>query len=76
MAHIGCVLLGDWLYGVETPLIARPALHSYKLALRHPVTDERLELTAPLPDDMGRVAEQYFKTGGQEHVDMAGDIPL
>ena len=76
MAHIGCALLGDWLYGAETPLIARPALHSYKLALRHPGTDERLELTAPLPEDMRRVAERYFKTGEYEHVDMAGDIPL
>lgn len=61
MAHMGCPLLGDWLYGVETPLIARPALHSYRLTLRHPVTGERLDLTAPLPDDMRRI----FPTGGE-----------
>ena len=61
MAFIQCPLLGDWLYGVETPLIARPALHSYKLALRHPVTGERLDLAAPLPDDMRRI----FPTGGE-----------
>ncbi len=57
MAHIGCTLLGDWLYGVETPLIARPALHSHSLDLLHPVTGERLQITAPLPGDMRRVIE-------------------
>ncbi len=57
MAHIGCTLLGDWLYGVETPLIARPALHSHRLDLLHPVTGERLKIAAPLPDDMRRVIE-------------------
>ena len=76
MAHMGCPLLGDWLYGVETPLIARPALHSHKLTLRHPVTGEWLGLTAPLPDDMRRLAERHFQTGGNEHVDMAGHVPL
>ena len=57
MAHIGCTLLGDWLYGVETPLISRPALHSRSLDLRHPVTGERLQITAPLPDDMRRIID-------------------
>ena len=28
------------------------ALHSAYLSLRHPVTGETLELTAPLPDDL------------------------
>ena len=75
MAHIGCPLLGDWLYGVETPLIARPALHSYRLELRHPLTGDWLTLTAPAPDDMRRVTESYFQ-GGLDNVDMVGDLPL
>ena len=33
-------------------LIPRPALHSFILELTHPVTGERLHLTAPLPTDM------------------------
>ena len=50
---MGCPLAGDWLYGTEDPeLISRPALHSFLLRLRHPVTGEALELTAPLPADM------------------------
>jgi 23S rRNA pseudouridine1911/1915/1917 synthase len=53
MAHIGCPLTGDFLYGTETPeLIARPALHSARLELRHPVTGEKLSFSAPLPQDM------------------------
>lgn len=72
MAHIGCTLLGDWLYGTETPLLARPALHSYRLDLLHPVTGERLQITAPLPGDMRRVIE----TEGMEHADMVSDLPL
>lgn len=56
MAYLGCPLAGDWLYGAEDPdLIPRPALHSCALALLHPVTGERLELTAPLPEDMLRL---------------------
>ena len=56
MAAIGHPLAGDWLYGTEAPdLSPRPALHSYFLRLRHPVTGELLELTAPLPEDMARL---------------------
>lgn len=53
MACSGHPLLGDWLYGAPSPLIARPALHSRRLYLRHPLTGRELDLTAPLPPDMG-----------------------
>ena len=53
MAHLGCPLTGDFLYGTENrALIARPALHSAELELAHPVTGERLRFAAPLPADM------------------------
>ena len=56
MAHIGCPLAGDWLYGTEDPdLIARPALHAYALALTHPVTGTHLYFTAPIPADMEKL---------------------
>ena len=58
LAHIGCPLTGDFLYGQEAPdLIPRPALHSAQLVLRHPVTGERLELHAELPGDMRKLVE-------------------
>lgn len=53
MAHLGYPLTGDFLYGQEDrELIGRPALHSHRLELCHPVTGERLTFTAPLPQDM------------------------
>lgn len=56
MAHLGCPLTGDFLYGKEdVSLISRPALHSAKLELAHPVTGERLRFDAPLPGDMSEL---------------------
>ena len=56
MASIGHPLAGDWLYGTEDlDLITRPALHSCALTLVHPVTEEVLNLEAPLPEDMARL---------------------
>ena len=53
MAHIGCPLTGDFLYGeADGAPIARPALHSARLELGHPITGERLAFSVPLPDDM------------------------
>lgn len=56
MASIGHPLAGDWLYGKEdVDLIPRPALHSYRLRMVHPVTGEVLDLTAPIPEDMQKL---------------------
>ena len=52
MAAIGHPLFGDALYGTQDDMLRRPALHSAYLSLRHPVTGERMELTAALPDDL------------------------
>ena len=52
MAAIGHPLFGDALYGTPDDVLRRPALHSAYLSLRHPVTGERMELTAALPDDL------------------------
>lgn len=54
MAHLGCPLTGDFLYGREDPaLIPRPALHAAELTLRHPITGVCLHWALPLPPDMG-----------------------
>ena len=53
LAAIGHPLTGDWLYGTEDrTLIARPALHSYHLVMRHPLTGSSIDVTTPLPEDM------------------------
>ena len=63
-AH-GLPLVGDPLYGeprwkgIGEPALAaacrdfpRQALHAWRLAFVHPATGERLEIVAPLPDDL------------------------
>lgn len=54
MASIGCPLVGDVLYGGRAALL-RPALHSHQVKLLHPFTGERLELEAPVPEDMAGI---------------------
>ena len=59
MAHLGCPLTGDFLYGREDhALIPRTALHSAELALRHPITGQVLHWAQPLPEDMARLLER------------------
>jgi 23S rRNA pseudouridine1911/1915/1917 synthase len=41
----------------ETPVIARQALHAYRLNIEYPGKGERIEFTAPLPEDMTRFLE-------------------
>ena len=54
-ADKGYPLLGDQVYGTESPLLDRQALHAELLGFRHPVTDEQVTVTAPLPADMDAV---------------------
>ncbi len=54
MAHIGCPLLGDWLYGSRDPSIDRPALHAAELSFYHPLQNMTVTLHSPLPEDMRR----------------------
>ena len=50
LAHVGCPLAGDFLYGTELPqLPGRFALHSAAIRLCQPVTGERLAFSSPLP---------------------------
>jgi 23S rRNA pseudouridine1911/1915/1917 synthase len=53
MAFKGHPLVADALYG-GTPLagMQRQALHAFRLAFKHPVTDDALEFLAPVPGDM------------------------
>jgi 23S rRNA pseudouridine1911/1915/1917 synthase len=50
-------ILGDAVYGVKDPRLSRQALHAWRLAFDHPITGERVTLTAPLPDDLRTVLE-------------------
>lgn len=60
MAHLGHPLVGDFLYGMENPnLISRPALHSWRLSLSHPITGMSLSFTAPLPPDFQQLVSHH-----------------
>ena len=53
MAHLGCPVCGDFLYGAElTELPGRFALHSHELTLHHPLTMEGLHIISPLPENL------------------------
>ena len=53
LAALGHPLVGDEVYGGPSrPGVTRQLLHAWKLAFTHPRTGERLELTAPPPDDI------------------------
>lgn len=78
MLHAGCPLLGDnyytdaqwqssWLAGrlTESGVLARQALHAFRLAFRHPVTGAALRLEAALPDDLNEL-EGALRTWSNE----------
>lgn len=56
MKHHGTPVLGDSVYGtpsVNSKLgIKRQMLHAYKLVFDHPLTGQRMEFTAEVPQDM------------------------
>ncbi len=70
LASIGCPVLADQLYAGRSTLTAgeiagegasgevvldRQALHAQRICLDHPHDQRRLEIIAPLPDDLQRV---------------------
>ena len=60
LSHLGCPVLGDKYYGREGRALAaemgvsRQMLHAYRLKFHHPLREEVLRLTAPLPADFRR----------------------
>ncbi len=51
-AHISHPIIGDDIYGAESSLIHRHALHAYSLSIPIPYTDEIREFISPPPDDI------------------------
>lgn len=58
MASLGMPVAGDKVYGKgaldrKLPVVPpRQMLHAWKLTLYHPVTNERMSFTSPIPEDM------------------------
>lgn len=61
MAHIGCPITGDFLYGTECgEIISHHALHAVRLEFRHPISGKLIRVAAPLPADMLELLKKYF----------------
>ena len=56
MAAVGHPVVGDATYGRRSPLIARQALHSFRLGLTLPSSGEWLAVEAPPPADFRQAA--------------------
>lgn len=76
LAHIGCPVLCDRLYGGRAQitlgeiihgredgpvLLARQALHAQRIRLLHPATGSSIEFSAPIPADMQQVLDQLIE---------------
>ena len=53
--HIGHPIIGDSLYGKNSELISRQALHAYKITFIHPITKELKLFEIDLPEDMKKI---------------------
>jgi 23S rRNA pseudouridine1911/1915/1917 synthase len=58
LADAGHALVGDAVYGKKSPLIDRPALHARRLAFVHPATHSKIDIEAPVPDDLRQLLEK------------------
>jgi 23S rRNA pseudouridine1911/1915/1917 synthase len=59
LAAIGLPVVGDTVYGVADPVLKRQFLHAWRLAFRHPISDEPVEVESPLPDDLQAALERF-----------------
>ena len=59
MSSMGHPLVGDDLYGGKRDFINRQALHCGTVEFTHPITNEKVTVTAPLPNDIENAVKQY-----------------
>ena len=55
--YIGHPIIGDSLYGTESCLISRQALHACEVSFVHPISKEILVITSKLPLDIKNLIE-------------------
>ena len=59
LAAIDLPVSGDPSYGVKGDLgLERQFLHANRLRFAHPVTEEKIEVDSPLPDDLAAALER------------------
>ncbi len=55
LAHLGCPIIGDKMYGVSSPLISRQCLHANSVCFQHIKDDCKISIHAPLPADFDKI---------------------
>lgn len=58
LAHLHAPVLGDAVYGRESPLIDRQALHAHSLTIPHPHDGQAVTFTAAVPADIRSAWQQ------------------
>lgn len=61
LKHIGCPIIGDFVYNADFSMIKRQALHSCKVTFIHPTSNKKLTFSAPMYDDMQSIADKLSK---------------
>ena len=66
LASIGHPVVGDGMYRRFPAVIEMPRmfLHATRLEFRHPVSGERIEVVAPLPDDLAGILDRLRTPSG------------
>ncbi|CUH94921.1 hypothetical protein P22_0990 [Propionispora sp. 2/2-37] len=67
LAHIGHPIIGDAMYGVASPYIARQALHAASVTFRRISDKKPITVHAPLPQDLRTVLEYYSPSHQRLH---------
>ncbi len=60
-SNIGYPLIGDTMYGVPNEKINHQCLHCGKVSFIHPVTEKKITVCAPLPEDWTPLLPKHFK---------------
>ena len=58
MAYLGHPIIGDSLYGSESILINRQALHAYRVEFIHPISRQKIIITSNIPKDMSDIIKK------------------
>lgn len=66
MSHIGHPLLGDFLYNEGNKMLTRQGLHAAEIGFTHPITNEAMNIMAPLPEDMQMLLQEAEKKMNHE----------
>jgi len=69
MAALGHPIVADRLYGrsdrVLNPILARQALHAFRIEVHHPATGQEMAFEAPLAPDIERLL-RFLREGGAD----------